>query len=71
MAMKCSYCDAVARSNLSLADQKWMAVVANVRDKKTKEGYRFHGRACPDHISNLRDELDAFLSKHAPIIKEA
>lgn len=59
---KCSYCEAVADSHKSLADQGWTAVVCNVRMKGVPS--RFHKRACPAHKERMTADLTAFLDKY-------
>ena len=48
---KCSYCEAKAKSNISLADQGWISIVLNIGEGKIHK--RFSGRACPEHRETL------------------
>jgi len=55
---KCTYCDAKAKSSMSLADQGWIAIVLNIGEGKTHK--RFHGRACPEHRDRLLKDATNF-----------
>jgi hypothetical protein len=55
---QCSYCEEVAKSSLSLADQDWIAIVLNIGSGKNHK--RFSGRACPKHKEKLLQKATEF-----------